>query len=332
VSRPRLRVGIVGCGLVGSKRARALGRDVLVGCYDVHPERAKQLAEEVGGEPCATLELLLDLEPDVVVVATVHRDLAPIARQALKAGAHVLVEKPAGMGTGDIDAIAATARRAGRLVKVGFNHRFHPGIARAIEEATSRRHGDVLYVRARYGHGGRLGYEREWRCDPALSGGGELVDQGMHLLDLAYAICGPLPLHSAMLRTQFWSAPVDDNAVLLLGEQGGVGTRSPFALLHVSWTEWKNTFSLEVACERAKLVVDGLAGSYGAQRLRLYRMRPELGPPELEEVRYPERDGSWASEWEHFAVAIAAGDPATLEGDLASARFAWSCVEEARRR
>ena len=147
-----------------------------------------------------------------------------IACAALSSGAHVLVEKPAGIGVADIDRVAKAAIASGRLVKVGFNHRFHPGIARAICEARSGIYGDVLYLRARYGHGGRLGYEKEWRADPTLSGGGEIVDQGMHLLDLSYWLLGELPLARLVLRTQFWDAPVDDNAVLLLGEEGGVGS------------------------------------------------------------------------------------------------------------
>ena len=76
----------------------------------------------------------------------------------------------------------------------------------------------MIYLRGRYGHGGRLGYDREWRADPARSGGGELIDQGMHLLDLSHWMAGPLPLHAALLRTQFWDTPVEDNAVILLGE------------------------------------------------------------------------------------------------------------------
>ena len=100
-------------------------------------------------------------------------------------------------------------------------------------------------------------------------------------------------------------------------------------MLHVSWTEWKNTFSLEVYCRAAKLKVDGLVRSYGPQRLRIYRMRPALGPPDLEELAYPDEDVSWSAEWEHFAGAIAADDGRPLVGDLDDARYAWTQVEAA---
>ena len=90
------------------------------------------------------------------------------------------------------------------MVKVGFNHRFHPALAALAAEVHSGRHGELMHIRGRYGHGGRLGYDQEWRADPARSGGGELIDQGMHLLDLTHWLAGPLPLHSALLKTQFW--------------------------------------------------------------------------------------------------------------------------------
>jgi predicted dehydrogenase len=331
VSRPSLRVGIVGCGLIGRKRAEALGQDELIGCVDIRREAAEGLAAEFGGKVCSSLGELLELEPDIVVVAVVHNQLADAACAALGAGAHVLVEKPAGIGVADVDRIAAAATQAGRLVKVGFNHRFHPGIRRAVTEALSGAYGDVMFSRARYGHGGRPGYDREWRADPSQSGGGEVVDQGMHLLDLSFWLLGDLPLHSSLLRTQFWDAPVDDNAVLVLGERGGVGSREPWSLIHVSWTEWKNLFSLEIYCRHAKLAVDGLVRSYGAQQLRIYRMGPELGPPDIEEVVYPERDDSWMHEWEHFTDAIVSVEPHPLLGDLSSARYAWRCIEEAQR-
>jgi predicted dehydrogenase len=323
-----LRVAIVGCGLIGAKRAQALGpNDELIGCHDINQSAARSLAARHGCRPYATLSALLDLHPEVVIVASVHAELAALAERALAAGAHVLVEKPAGVSSAEIDRLIECSRASGRLVKVGFNHRFHPALARIAEEARSGRHGQPLHLRARYGHGGRPGYEREWRTDPSRSGGGELVDQGMHLLDLSHWLIGPLPLHTALLRTQFWDIPVEDNAALILGEAGV--RRGPWALLHVSWTEWKNLFSLELYCARAKLQVDGLTGSYGPQRLQIFRMGPQLGPPLLESLTYPEEDRSWRAEWEHFAAAIAARDGRELLGDLDDARYAWGQVEAA---
>lgn len=328
MSRDPLRVAIAGCGLIGSKRAAAVGpADELVGCFDISPEGAAAFAEAHRTRACADIEELLELEPEVVVVAVSHDSLAELTERALRAGAHVLVEKPAGLGVAQIERLMLAEQDTGRRVKVGFNHRFHPGLARAAAEVHSGEHGELLHLRGRYGHGGRPGYDREWRAQPARSGGGELIDQGMHLLDLTHWLAGPLPLHSALLRTQFWDTPVEDNAALILGE---ADSRSkPWAMLHVTWTEWKNLFSLEIYCRGAKLQVDGLVRSYGSQRLRIYRMGPELGPPELEEIEYPSQDASWQAEWEHFAQALAAADGRPLLGDLQAALYAWTQVEAA---
>jgi predicted dehydrogenase len=328
MNRAGLRVGMVGCGRVGGKRADALApQDALVGCFDVEAAAAESLAGRHSAEVCATLGDLLSLELDAVVVASSHEHLAPSAEQAMESGTHVLVEKPAGVSTAEIDRLIESRQRSGCIVKVGFNHRFHRGIARAAEEVHSGRHGELMHLRARYGHGGRPGYEAEWRADPSRSGGGELVDQGMHLLDLSHWLAGELPLHSALLRTQFWGTDVEDNAALLLGAAGS--RTGPWAMLHVSWTEWKNLFSLEIYCRTAKIQVDGLAGSYGPQRLRIYTMKPELGPPAVEEITYPDRDISWRVEWEHFAGKVALGENRPLLGDLDSARYAWEQVEAA---
>jgi len=322
---PPLRVGIVGCGLVGHKRAAALGRDGLIACFDLDARAAESLAERFGGSVCRSHDELLTHELDVVIVAVPHNGLAEHACMALGASAHVLVEKPAGIGSADVGRIARAADAADRRVKVGFNHRFHPGIARAVAEARSDRFGPVLHMRARYGHGGRIGYEDEWRARRVVSGGGELVDQGMHLLDLSHWIFGPLPLNAALLRTEYWPIEVEDNAVVILGD----GRRGPWAMFHTSWTEWKNLFSLEIFCRSAKLQVDGLAGSYGAQRLTVYSMKPELGPPDVETIDFPADDESWSREWQEFVDAIHAADGRPLSGDLESAAYGWQCVEAA---
>jgi len=118
---------------------------------------------------------------------------------------------------------------------------------------------------------------------------------------------------------------VEDNAVIILGDRAD----GPWAMFHASWTEWKNQFSLEIFCRSGKLQVDGLTGSYGPQRLSIYSMSPELGPPDLETVQFPNDDESWRLEWRELASAIHGGDGRPLAGDLESAAYGWQCVEAA---
>jgi predicted dehydrogenase len=319
-----LRVGIVGSGFIGQKRAAELEVDRLVATYDSVPARARELAAGFGARATTQLDELLALDLDVVVVAVTHDRLAQIACAALESGAHVLLEKPGGIGVADIDRVSQVATAAGRRVHVGFNHRFYPGIAQVVAEAHSGRYGPVMSYRARYGHGGRVGYDQEWRSRFDVSGGGELVDQGMHLLDISYWLMGPLPVHSALVRTNFWEMEVEDNAAVILGQRDS--RDSPWGLFHVTWTEWKNLFSLEIYCRTAKLRVDGLARSYGPQTLRIYAMKPEMGPPDVEEIAYPPADVSWSKEWAYFRSLVRGAKP-TLPDTLDSARYAWSCIE-----
>lgn len=299
-----MRLAIVGCGKVAEKRARALGGVRLVACVDVDPERAAvvaALAAAPGARVAADWrEVVHASDVDALVVSTSHDVLAPITRAAVEAGKHVLVEKPAARRPGELAGIAELARRTGSRVRIGFNHRFHPALALAKELVEQGKLGELYYVRARYGHGGRTGYEREWRADAARSGGGELVDQGVHLIDLARWFLGELHLGFGHAPTFFWDTSVDDNAFLLLR---GEGPR--VAWLHASWTEWKNTFSFEVTGHHGKLEVSGLGGSYGTERLTWYKMRPQLGPPDVTSWEFPGEDGSWAAEMSAFAEDVA---------------------------
>jgi predicted dehydrogenase len=232
---------------------------------------------------------------DVVVVATPHDALAAITAEAIAARRHVLVEKPAGRHWKEIGPLIADAERFGSKVRVGFNHRFHRAFPKARELVDAGALGELLFLRARYGHGGRVGYEREWRADPAQSGGGELIDQGSHLIDLARWFLGDFSEIDGCACTLYWNMPVDDNGFLLLKTP-----RNQAAFLHASWTEWKNLFSFEIYGKEGKLAVDGLGGSYGIERLSFYKMLPGMGPPETTVWEYPMEDDSWAAEFAEF--------------------------------
>ena len=295
-----MRVGIVGCGLIGGKRAAALeGEDKLVATYDLVSDRARALAVKYKAEACASLEELV-AKSDVVVVATTNDQLTPVAMVAVQAGKHAVVEKPAARSAAELEPLARAARERGVVVKVGFNHRFHPAAQKAREILTAGGAGDVMFIRGRYGHGGRIGYDKEWRADPARSGGGELIDQGVHLVDLArFFFDAELVDVQGRVETYFWQMPVDDNAFLTLAT-----ARRQVAHLQVSCTEWKNLFSLEIYARHAKLHWEGLGGSYGPERLYHYMMKPEMGPPDAVIYEYAPADRSWALEWADFARAL----------------------------
>ncbi len=298
-----VKVAIVGCGLIGHKRAHALGAAQLVVCADLDFSRAQMLAGQFDAEPTDDWQSAVTrADVELVIVSTTNNALAPVTLAAVQAGKHVLVEKPAARTLAELAPVIAAAERAGVQVRVGFNHRYHPALRKARELHAQGLLGELMFVRGRYGHGGRPGYDREWRADPALSGGGELIDQGVHLIDLARLFLGELSDVSGFAHTFFWNMPVDDNAFLLL--------RTPAqqtAFLHVSCTEWKNLFSLEIYGRAAKLHIEGLGGSYGLERLALYKMLPEMGPPETTLWEFPRGDDSFQFEFQEFVEDIRLG-------------------------
>ena len=319
-------IGIVGCGLIGHKRAVNMPpRARLVACHDIDPRRAESFGNQFGVDVAATLDDLVKRDDiQLVIVATVHDALAELALQAIDQGKHVLLEKPGANRSEALLPLRDAAIANGVEVRVGYNHRFHPGLLKLRELVMSGSHGPLLFVRARYGHGGRLGYEREWRADRERSGGGQLIDQGSHLIDLVRSLFGEVDLAFAELQTAFWDMPVEDNAFVALRPRSG-----GFAWLHASWTEWKNIFSFEVMLERAKIEVNGLGGSYGPERVTLYEMQPSMGPPPATTWEFPPADLSWHHEL--VDVLSAVEGQAAVGASIDDAIATLSLVEEAHR-
>src|SRR6266404_3152466 len=309
-----MRFAIVGCGPIGQKRAAAIARlgHQTVLAVDFAKGRAAEISSRSGARPASDFRVAAEAaDIDAVVIATPHAELAAIATACLRAGKHVLVEKPGGRNLAEVRAIAAAAAATDRVAKVGYNHRFHPAMSRAREIVDRGEIGGLMFVRGRYGHGGRPDYEKEWRFARAISGGGELIDQGSHLIDLAQWLLGEFTEVQGTVRTFFWDAEVEDNVFLTLSTAD-----SRIAWLHASWTEWRNLFSLEIYGRDGKLQIEGLGGSYGVERLVHYRMKPEMGPPDSETHEFPGEDLSWKLEMEEFEQDILLGrEPSPGLGD-----------------
>lgn len=294
------KIAIIGCGLIGRKRAAALAGGALVYACDLDEARARSLAALVPGCRATTnAEEVFASDVDVVIISTLNHALAPLALSAVQAGKHVLVEKPAAKTSAELENIHAAATAAGVRVRVGYNHRFHPALQKARELVDAGACGELMMIRGRYGHGGRTGYDREWRANPEFSGGGELIDQGVHLIDLAGWFLGDFTRIEGHATTSFWDMKVDDNAFLSLRTAAG-----QTAWLHASCTEWKNLFSFEIYGRTGKLHIEGLGGSYGVERITFYKMLPEMGPPETTAWEFPRGDRSWELEMAAFLEDI----------------------------
>ncbi len=297
-------VAIIGCGLIGQRRARTAAdhpdTNVRV-VVDTSTERMTAVATEFNARTAATWQDAIEHD-DVaaVVVSTPNAFLVPIATAALKQGKHVLIEKPMGRNSAEAAALAEAAAASAGVLKIGFNHRYHPAIALAHERLVRGDIGRLTQLRARYGHGSRPGCENEWRANPELSGGGELLDQGVHIVDLFQWMAGPPVLVKAEIQTAVWPLqPLEDNAFGLMRFPNNV-----VGQFHVSMTQWKNLFSLEIHGDRGALVVEGLGGSYGVETLTHVQRAMQGGAPEVDVVRFDRPDLSWAAEWDDFTGAM----------------------------
>jgi predicted dehydrogenase len=292
--------GLIGCGVIGGRRVNALPSGVkLTSCFDPNQERAQAISNSTGAKIYKTAdELLNPKEISAVVIAAINSALAPLLQMAISRGIHALVEKPAARSFTELSSVSL----AGTKIKIGFNHRFHPAFEDLVSQIKSRQDDPILFIRAQYGNGARLGFESEWRAKPEISGGGELLDQGVHVLDLASVLLPDLKVMAGYCKTHYWNMPVDDNSWAILSNGNGPSA-STFSF-HVSSSEWKNEFRFEVYTRQRKYQWLGLGRSYGPEKLLIYKMKPEMGPPDFEEKTYPPEDHSWLSENQNFLDSI----------------------------
>lgn len=288
-----MNVAIIGAGYVGRKRALALPPKInLKTICDIDEQKGQQLAREFGCNFEKNWQKVLkDKKIDAIFICTTNNFLSKIAVSAILEGKHVLIEKPGGKNLKELQKVAEAYQKRKVVLMFGYNHRYQPAIVKAKILTNSKKFGKILFIRARYGHGGRLSYEKEWRFQKKVSGGGELIDQGCHLIDLVNFFCGPMPQMTGFVTNLFWKTKLEDAAFFQLRNK-----QNQIADLSVTCIEWKNIFSFELMLETAKIQIDGLGGSYGREKLTLYEMKPEMGPPNMEEFLFDEKNNSWKDE------------------------------------
>ncbi len=267
---------------------------------------------------------------DAVFICTPNHVTAELCAEALARCGHVFCEKPPGRHWDDFCRIAdAAARAPGHTLVFGFNHRLHPSVQAARALLADGKLGDILYVKATYGKSGGLRHKQSWRSHPVMAGGGILLDQGIHILDLFHLFLGPLTVVDAVLADAFWGSGLEDNAFVLLRSARGVP-----AFLHSSATLWKHTFRIEIGCRDGYLIASGLlsqTGSYGREQLVIGKRQFEdealaLGNPR-EEIIHFDRDESWDREVDEFLSAVQQRRPAT-HGTLEEARAAMELIRD----
>ena len=272
--------------------------DILIA--SVHSKTAKTLAKTVNCEVTNNWKDVIERDDiDAVVVSTPPNLHAQISIAAMKNGKHVLCEKPLTRTLKEAEEMIKASQKYDVTLKCGFNHRFHPAIQQAWEWVQKGVIGKLNYIHGRYGICGRPGYDKEWRCNPKIVGGGHLMEQGIHLIDLSRWFLGEFSEVAGYTATYFWDMkPLEDNAFALLHTKQG-----QIASIHSSTTQWKNLFTFEITGQDGYIVVNGLGGSYGNEQVSLLK-RDFYKPFENKVIQYRGSDNSWYEEWKDFVTAI----------------------------
>jgi predicted dehydrogenase len=302
------RVGIIGFGKMGRIRASAVaasGRGAVVLAADATPFEAPEGCRVVSVDA-----LVADRDVDAIFVCTPNYLNKPLTIAALRAGKHVFCEKPPAFTSADVEEIRAVESQSGRKLMYGFNHRHHESIRKIKELVDSGAAGSILWMRGRYGKSVDETFMSNWRSQRALAGGGILLDQGIHMLDLFLFLAGDFDDVKAFVSNLYWKMDIEDNVFAILRDsRTGI-----VASLHSTMTQWRHLFSLEVFCERGYYVLNGLrtsSATYGDEVLSISKTRtaaPMAISIEDEQITY-HADKSWQSEVDSFFDAIERDEP-----------------------
>lgn len=299
-----LQVGLIGFGKMGRIRAdtvQSTGRATVVGVHDpgCTSEEYFELAE-------APATLLGNPDIDAIFICTPNYLNMPLTIEALERGKHVFCEKPPAFSAREVEEIREAERISGKVLMYGFNHRHHTSINQMKSLIDSKKYGNLLWMRGRYGKSVDPDFYEGWRAKRELAGGGILLDQGIHMLDLfLYLHGGPFDETAAFVNNLYWDLDIEDNVFAILRDSAS----GVVASLHSTMTQWRHLFSLEVFLSKGYLVLNGLktsSGTYGEEVLSIAQNRttaPAATWGDEERITFHE-DKSWRSEVEHFFDAI----------------------------
>jgi Predicted dehydrogenases and related proteins len=298
-----MRIAIIGAGLQARRRAPVIkdwpGAELVI-ITAKNRQEAESLANKMGCEAGEGWENVVT-RPDIdtVLICTPPDIHAAIGIAALQSGKHVLCEKPLTKTIAEAEQLIATAQSTGLTLKCGFNHRHHPAIWKAKELFDQGRFGEPIFGRCVYGICGRPGYEKEWRADPRIVSGGQVMEQGIHAVDLFRWFLGDFQNVTGFTSAKYFDIqPLEDNGFALLRTHTGV-----IASIHSSLTQWKNLFTFEIFGSDGYFRVEGLGGGYGNEKL--FIAKRDFNAPFTEEaIEYRGDDRSWLEEWREFVAAI----------------------------
>jgi len=311
----KLRVGIAGYGVVGRRRHKYIEEhpdlEVVAVCDRTFEGEGKL---DDGVRFYENYTRLFEEDLDVAFVCLTNDVAAEVTIAALNRGFHVFCEKPPGRDVEDIVRVVACEREhPGLKLKYGFNHRYHDSVRDALRIVESKELGTLVNIRGVYGKSKIVGYT-DWRTKRELAGGGILLDQGIHMVDMIRLFAGEFTEIHSFVSNDFWKHDIEDNAYALMRTSGGV-----VAFLHSTATEWRHRFRLEMTLTEGSIALSGILSgtkSYGAETITVaQRGDDDGGDPREQTIRY-NRDNSWRDEIAEFATAVMHDKPVAVGSSM----------------
>ena len=302
----KLKVGIAGYGVVGKRRRECVDQNKLLEMVAVCDQIFLEEVSVVGGiSSYKNYKKLLEEELDILIVCLTN-DIAPeVTIAALNAGLHVFSEKPPGRNVSDIIQVIDVEKKNPNLkLMYGFNHRYHHSVQDALKLVHSGELGNIINIRGVYGKAKLITFNQpDWRTKREISGGGVLLDQGIHMIDLIRLFGGEFESIHSFVSNSHWGHNVEDNAYALMKTSDGI-----VAMMHSSATQWRHRFNLDINLEKGSVILGGILSgtkSYGAETLTVVQADPEndLGDP-MEQITRYNKDPSWSAEIDEFIKCI----------------------------
>lgn len=299
-----LNVGIAGYGVVGRRRHQIIDQHPNLRTIAICDQNFKESGQISGGIRCYPNYKQIIEEPiDVLFVSLPNYMAADVTIAGLQRGLHVFCEKPPGRTVADVERVIEVEKRhPGLLLKYGFNHRYHDSVREALRIIKSGELGEIVNLRGVYGKSKIIPFSGAWRAKRNYAGGGILLDQGIHMVDLMCLFCGEFTEIKSFVSNSYWNHDVEDNAYALMRDKKG-----RIGMLHSSATQWQHLFSLNVSLTGGFLELQGIltgSKSYGEEKLLIgRRTESDTGTARKEEITYLE-DNSWRDEIYEFADSI----------------------------
>lgn len=301
----KLRVGIAGYGVVGKRRDHFISLHPSMQTVAVCDRTFTDNGTFSNGvRYSSNYQTLLEEELDVLFVCMTNDIAAEVTAAGLRRGLHVFCEKPPGRDLADIAMVCRVeAEHPKQKLMYGFNHRYHDSVLQALSIVRNGELGAVINIKGTYGKSRIVPFNSDsWRSKRAIAGGGILLDQGIHMVDLIRLFAGEMTTVHSFVSNSYWQHDVEDNAYALMKNPRGV-----VVFLHSSATQWRHRFNMEIAMERGLVELSGILSgskSYGAETINVaIKSDSDQGDPKEVLTRYNE-DQSWSREIEYFAKAI----------------------------